>query len=79
MERYCSKGQSSQRAVAPMEEEEEEEEAATCFGHRIWLSSGSYKLCRYIQHILFSSHTFIHSVVCLTTDPHLPKRVLQTI
>ena len=25
MERYCSTGQSSQRAVAPMEEEEEEE------------------------------------------------------
>ena len=26
MERYCSTGQSPQRAVAPMEEEEEEEE-----------------------------------------------------
>jgi hypothetical protein len=29
MERYCSTGQSSQRAVAPTEEEEEEEEEAS--------------------------------------------------
>jgi len=29
MERYCSTGQSPQRAVAPMKEEEEEEEVYT--------------------------------------------------
>ena len=40
MERYCSTGQSPQRAVAPTEEEEEEEEG---FSRHIFKKSSNFR------------------------------------